>query len=127
MNQPIALAPACASLTEFWSPRILAEFNGQCLKVAKVRGEFPWHAHDAEDELFLVLKGALTIGRAPADGGPLTLNPGEAFVVPRGIRHNTSAAEETWIALVEPLTTRHTGAEETPFTRTVEDQLRPLA
>ncbi len=126
MDKPISLAAACASLTELWSPRVVARVNDQYLKVARVQGEFPWHAHEAEDELFLVLKGALTIGRSAEDGGPVTLRPGEAFVVPKGVRHNTSAEEETWIALVETVTTRHSGAEESGLTRSVADQLRPL-
>jgi quercetin dioxygenase-like cupin family protein len=126
MDKPISLSAAASSLTELWSPRVLAQVNDQYLKVAKVKGEFPWHAHAAEDELFLVLKGALTIGRSEADGGSVTLQPGEVFVVPRGLRHNTSATEETWIALIETVTTRHTGSEDTPLTRSLEDQLRPV-
>jgi mannose-6-phosphate isomerase-like protein (cupin superfamily) len=96
------------------------------MKVAKVQGEFPWHTHEREDELFLVLRGALTIGRAIEDGGPVVLRPGEVFVVPKGVRHNTSATEETWIALVETMTTEHTGGEVTTMTRSLGDQLRPL-
>ena len=88
-----------------------------------MQGEFPWHTHDAEDELFLVLKGALTIGRADADGGPVTLSPGKVFIVPRGVRHNTSAAEETLIALVETVTTLHSGNEQTPLTRSIAEQM----
>jgi quercetin dioxygenase-like cupin family protein len=126
MDKPLSLLDACASLTELWSPCVLAQVNDQYLKVARVQGEFPWHTHDAEDELFLVLKGALTIGREAADGGPITLSPGEVFVVPKGTRHNTSAEEETWIALVETVTTRHTGSEQTGLTRNLDDQLRPL-
>ena len=121
--RPIALERECAVLPALWSPRVLAQVNDQYLKVARVLGEFPWHTHDAEDELFLVLRGELTIGREPQDGGPLTLHPGEAFVVERGIRHNTSAREETWIALVETVTTQHTGLERTPLTRTLAEQL----
>lgn len=101
----------------------MAQVNDQFVKVAKVQGEFPWHSHAAEDELFLVLKGALTIGRAAEDGGPVTLQPGEIFVVPRGVRHNTSATEETWIALVETVTTEHTGGEQTLLTRSIAEQL----
>jgi quercetin dioxygenase-like cupin family protein len=127
MQKPIQLTDACAQLTEFWSPRVVAQVNDQYVKVAKVQGEFPCHAHEAEDELFLVLKGALTIGRSPEDGGPLTLRPGEVFVVPKGLRHNTSADEETWIALIETVTTRHTGSEDTALTRSLDEQLRPLA
>ncbi len=126
MDTPVSLERVCAALTELWSPRVVAQVNDQYLKVARVLGEFPWHAHADEDELFLVLKGALTIGRAGQDGGPVKLLPGEAFVVPKGVRHNTSAVEETWIALVETVSTRHTGDENTAMTRTVEEQLRPL-
>lgn len=124
-NPPAALSlqDACSALPDLWSPRVLAQVNDQYLKVARVLGEFPWHTHHAEDELFLVLKGRLTIGRAPEDGGPVTLQPGEVFVVPHGTRHNTSAAEETWIALIEPVTTQHTGSEQTPLTRTIAQQL----
>ena len=122
-NAPIDLAQAAAALPELWSPRVLAQVNDQYLKVARVQGEFPWHSHAEEDELFLVLRGALTIGRSPEDGGSLTLTAGQAFVVPRGVRHNTSASEETWIALIETVTTQHTGGEQTPVTRTLAEQL----
>ncbi len=125
MNQPITLAEACAALPELWSPRVVAQVNDQYLKVVRVQGEFPWHHHEHEDELFLVLKGELIIGRGEADGGPLKLAPGQAFVIPRGLRHNTSAVEETWIALIETVTTQHTGAEQTPLTRTIAEQLAP--
>jgi len=93
MDQPVSLERACAALTEFWSPRVLAQVNDQYLKVARVHGEFPWHVHEQEDELFLVLRGALIIGRAEADGGPVTLNAGEVFVVPRGVRADVDDAE----------------------------------
>ncbi len=126
MVKPISLAASASSLTEFWSPRVLTQVNDQYLKVVKVRSEFPWHAHESEDELFFVIKGALTIGRSEADGGYLTVQSGEVFVVPRGLRHNTSAAEETWIALIETVTTLHTGIEQTDKTRSLEDQLRPV-
>lgn len=123
LNAGISLVDAARGLPELWSPRVLARVNDQYLKVARVLGEFPWHTHAAEDELFLVLAGELTIGRAAEDGGPVTLAAGEAFVVPRGMRHNTSAVVETLIALVETTTTRHTGEEETAMTRTIEEQL----
>jgi homogentisate 1,2-dioxygenase len=73
--------------------------------------------------MFLVLRGQLRIGRAPADGGDVLLRPGEFFVVPRGVRHNTSAVEETWIALIETVTTEHTGTEQTPLTRSIAEQM----
>ena len=74
---------------------MVGQVNNQYIKVAKVLGEFPWHSHDAEDEMFFVLRGVLRIGRLDADGGPVLLAPGEFFVVSRGTQHNTSAAEET--------------------------------
>jgi mannose-6-phosphate isomerase-like protein (cupin superfamily) len=120
---PISLENSAAALPELWSPRIVGQVNDQYLKVVRVHGEFPWHAHEAEDEMFLVLKGALTIGRAEQDGGPVTLQPGEVFIVPRGMRHNTSATQETLIALVETVTTQHTGAEQTTLTRSVAQQM----
>jgi mannose-6-phosphate isomerase-like protein (cupin superfamily) len=123
MDRPVSLEAACAAVAELWSPHVVAQVNDQYVKVARVQGEFPWHSHADEDELFLVLRGALTIGRAEADGGPVTLAPGEIFVVPRGVRHNTSAVVETWIALIETVTTKHTGEEETALTRTIAEQL----
>jgi quercetin dioxygenase-like cupin family protein len=124
---PISLESACSALTELWSPRVVGQVNNQYIKVAKVLGEFPWHSHEHEDEMFLVLRGVLCIGRAEADGGPVSLRPGEFFVVPRGVRHNTSAVEETWIALIETVTTLHTGSEQTSMTRSIADQLRPTS
>ena len=123
MQQPVSLEAACKALPELWSPRILGRVNDQYIKVARVHGEFPWHAHVNEDEMFLVLRGALRIGREPMDGGDIVVRPGEFFIVPRGMRHNTSADEETWIALIETVTTQHTGQEQTPMTRSIEEQL----
>ncbi len=123
---PISLELACSALTELWSPRVVGQVNNQYIKVAKVQGEFPWHSHEHEDEMFLVLRGLLHIGRAEADGGPVSVRPGEFFVVPRGIRHNTSAEEETWIVLIETVTTLHTGSEQTPLTRSIAEQLRSI-
>ena len=120
---PISLELACSALEELWSPRVVGQVNNQYIKVAKVLGEFPWHSHEHEDEMFFVLRGVLRIGRGEADGGPVSVRAGEFFVVPRGVRHNTAAIEETWIALIETVTTLHTGGEETAFTRSIEEQL----
>ena len=122
-DHPVSLELACQALPELWSPRVVGRVNDQYIKVARVEGEFPWHAHAAEDEMFLVLRGELRIGRDAADGGDVLLRAGEFFVVPRGVRHNTSAQAETWIALIETVTTAHTGDEITPLTRSVEEQL----
>jgi quercetin dioxygenase-like cupin family protein len=125
-QDPISLELACSALTELWSPRVVGQVNNQYIKVAKIQGEFPWHTHDHEDEMFLVLRGLLRIGRSDADGGPVSVLPGQFFVVPRGTRHNTSAEEETWIVLIETTTTLHTGTEQTPLTRSIAEQLGEL-
>lgn len=123
MQQPVSLEAACRALPQLWSPRVVGRVNDQYIKAARVQGEFPWHAHAHEDELFLVLRGELRIGRAETDGGDVLVRAGEFFVVPRGVRHNTSAAEETWLALIETITTEHTGGEVTAMTRSLEEQL----
>ena len=102
---------------------MVGQVNDQYIKAARVQGEFPWHAHEHEDEMFLVLRGELRIGRSEADGGDIHLGPGEFFVVPRGMRHNTSAVDETWIALIETVTTLHTGEVETSMTRSIAEQV----
>jgi mannose-6-phosphate isomerase-like protein (cupin superfamily) len=119
----INLEEAMKLLTEFWSPRIIGSVNDQYVKIAKVKGDFPWHVHDHEDELFLVISGRLSIHRQPEDGGPFTLGPGELSIVPRGIEHRTSADEETYILLVEPKSTAHAGTTPTPLARSIAEQL----
>ena len=123
MQHPVSLEAACKALPQLWSPHIVGRVNDAYIKTVRIEGEFPWHAHAAEDEMFLVLRGELRIGRGEADGGEVVVRPGEFFVVPRGVRHNTAAAEETWIVLIEPVTTEHTGGERTAMTRSIEEQL----
>ena len=127
LSRPVSLQDAAAALPDLWSPRILGQIRGpleaQYLKVARILGEFPWHTHADEDELFLVLSGCLHIGRAPADGGPVSVHPGQCFIIPRGVPHNTSADTETLIALIESTSTQHTGDQILPQTRSVADQL----
>lgn len=103
---------------DYWSPRILAECNGNYIKIAKVKGEFVWHDHRDEDEVFLVLKGVLYID---FDGVSVELNSGEMAVVPRGKRHRTrSGSEECHIMLFEPKSTRHTGEVQSDLTQSGE-------
>ena len=127
MEQPVSLEAACKALPQLWSPRVVGRVNDQYIKVARVQGEFPSHTHAQEVEMFLVLRGELRIGREKADGGDVLVRPGEFFVVPRGVHHNTSAVEETWLALIETVTTKHTGEEQTAMTRSLEEQLERLA
>jgi len=91
---------------EHWTPKIIGELNGQYVKLAKVKGEFIWHKHDNEDELFLILKGSLVI---ELPGEKIILNEGEFFIVPRGVDHRPVAEEEAHLLLFEPVLTAHTG------------------
>ena len=109
------------ALDEHWFPRVLARVNDHYLKVARVKGELTWHAHKGQDELFFVLRGRLRIQLE--DGDEKTLEEGDIWVVPAGVRHNPVADEECWIALVEPVGTQHTGGEASPRTRSIEEQL----
>ncbi|WP_027483865.1 cupin domain-containing protein [Deinococcus pimensis] len=95
-----------AQFEETWSPRIVAELNGQHVKVARLQGEFVWHAHEHEDELFWVVRGRLTLRFRD---GEQTLGPGELIVVPRGVEHLPVCEEETWVVLFEPASTVNTG------------------
>jgi quercetin dioxygenase-like cupin family protein len=111
-------------LDELWSPRVLARVNDQYVKVAKVKGTLPWHAHLEEDELFYVLKGRLRLELE--DRPAVELGPGEMHVVPRGVRHHPVAEEESLVLLVETVTTLHTGDVVTEQTRSIAEQLREL-
>lgn len=92
--------------SEHWQPKVIAELNGQAVKLAKIKGEFIWHHHENEDELFFVVKGTLTMKLRDRD---VVLNEGEMFVVPRGVEHKPVAEEEVWLMLFEPLQTLNTG------------------
>ena len=120
-----AVSPAelAASLTELWSPRVIAEVEDSYVKVAKVKGSFTWHSHDDEDELFFVLKGHL---RIEMEEGAVELDEGDIFVVPKGVRHKPVAEQECHILLIERKNTLHTGSESEDITRSVEEQLRPI-
>lgn len=120
MNQPISPAQRASSLDEYWSPKILAEVDEHFVKVAKVKGEFTWHAHDNEDELFYILKGNLKI---ELEDSTVELGEGDMFVIPKGVRHNPVAEEECHVMLIERKSTEHTGGIVTDQTRSIEDQL----
>lgn len=124
MPQAIAPRHIAASLTEHWSPRVVGEVDDNYVKVAKLLGAFGWHAHDHEDELFLVLKGRLKI---EMEAGAVEIGEGEFYVVPKGVRHNPVAAEEVHVMLFERKTTLHTGDEVTDKTRSIDEQLRPVS
>lgn len=109
-----------AAVTGHWSPRVVADLNGQSVKVAKIQGDLTWHAHADEDELFLIWKGQMTIEYR--DRPAVHLGAGDFHVVPRGVEHNPVAAEECWVVLFEPAETRHTGDVVMAKTKTVSAQ-----
>lgn len=106
---------------ELWSPRVIAAANGQFVKLAKVRGEFVWHDHADEDEVFIVYRGRLTIRFRDRDDA--VLGPGDVFVVPKGVQHCPVAEEETWVMLLEPAQTKHTGDVESPLSKSIDAQV----
>ena len=104
--QPINLEAKLAQFSDPWNPRIIAELNGQHVKLAKLHGEFIWHHHEHEDELFLVLHGTL---RMQFRDREVAIGPGECIVVPRGVDHRPVADQEVHVLLFEPASTLNTG------------------
>lgn len=102
----VNLAEKFAKFTEPWQPKIVAEVNDTHVKVVKLRGEFVWHHHEAEDELFYVVRGRLTIRLRDRD---IHLREGEFVVIPRGVDHQPVAEEEAHVVLIEPRSTLNTG------------------
>lgn len=92
--------------SDHWNPQIVGELNGQQVKLAKLKGEFIWHSHRDEDEMFFILKGTLKIEFRDRT---VELNENEFFIIPRGVEHKPVAIEEVHIMLFEPASTRHTG------------------
>ena len=120
MQPPRNLLAQFDRVTDFWSPKVVGSVNDQLLKVAKLKGQFVWHAHDDADELFYVIRGSF---RMELEGSSVMLSEGDFLTVPRGVRHNPVAEEECWILLVEPSTTKHTGNEVTSRTKSLQEQL----
>lgn len=102
--------------SEHWSPKIVGELNGQQVKLVKFEGEFVWHKHDHEDELFYVVKGNF---RMELRDKSIELNEGEFFIVPRGVEHRPFAEKEVWVMLFEPASTLNTGNVTDEKTKTV--------
>lgn len=100
MPHAIDLAAKLASFDGHWQPRTVAEYNGHDVMVVKVQGAFQWHAHPDSDDFFLVLRGALNIDLP--GGQTVRLQPGQLYVVPRGVEHRPHAEEETHLLLIEP-------------------------
>lgn len=98
---------------DYWSPKIVGELNDSYVKIAKLKGEFVWHKHESEDELFLVIKGELLIKLRSKD---ISLKEGEFVIIPRGVEHLPVAFEEVHVALIEPKSTVNTGNVESEKT-----------
>jgi mannose-6-phosphate isomerase-like protein (cupin superfamily) len=107
MHAAIDLAAKMATFTEAFQPRTVALFNGHDVMVAKLRGEYHWHVHDTTDDFFFVLAGRVDIDLE--DGSTVTLDPGQMFVVPKGVRHRPRAHGEAHILLIEPTGTPNSG------------------
>lgn len=105
--QKVTITDKLAQFTDHWHPRIVAELNGQQVKLVKFQGEFVWHKHDNEDEMFLVVSGQFRMELR--DREAIGLNAGEFLVVPRGVEHRPVAPEEVAIMLFEPAGTLNTG------------------
>ncbi|MFZ0707164.1 MAG: cupin domain-containing protein [Candidatus Korobacteraceae bacterium] len=120
MLEKVNLAQKLSLFTDHWSPKIAGEVNDSYVKLTKLQGEFVWHHHEAEDELFYVVKGALRM-RVRENGSEreFLIQPGEFIIIPRGVEHLPSAEEETHIMLLEPKTTLNTGNVESE--RTVKE------
>jgi mannose-6-phosphate isomerase-like protein (cupin superfamily) len=114
MIKKINISQKLAQFNDHWNPRIIGELNKQHVKLAKIKGEFIWHKHEDEDEMFLVLKGTLKIEFRDRTE---TIQENEIIIVPKGVEHKPIAEEEVSIMLFEPATTINTGALENERTR----------
>lgn len=106
MNQKLDLPQVFASFTERWRPKVVAELNGQDVRVVKIEGVFPWHTHEHAEEMFLVWRGRM---RIEMRDGVVTLEAGQLYVVPRGVEHRTAADEEAEVLIFEPSEVVNTG------------------
>ena len=121
MIEKVNLAEKLSRFDEHWSPKVVAELNGQYVKVVKFQGEYPWHFHESEDELFLVIKGSFDLRFRDR---VVELSEGEFCVVPRGEEHSPLAENEAHVVLFEPASTRNTGNVDHDYTIEPEDLKR---
>ena len=115
----VNLAEKFKLFEDLWSPKLVGELNENYIKLAKGQGELDWHAHENEDEFFLVVSGHLDIHLKDRI---ISLDPGEFFVVPKGVEHRPVATDGAEIVLIEPKETLHTGTAQTDQTVAIEDQ-----
>jgi mannose-6-phosphate isomerase-like protein (cupin superfamily) len=110
MIKAINLKEKLATFDDLWGPRVVGDYNGNDLIVVKIKGEFIWHSHPETDDFFMVLSGQVTI---ETENGNVEVNPGEIYVVPKGVQHRPVAQEETHLLLIEPAGTPNTGDPKT--------------
>jgi mannose-6-phosphate isomerase-like protein (cupin superfamily) len=104
--KPINISEKLTLFNEHWTPKKIGELNGQQILLAKLKGEFIWHQHENEDELFIVIKGSLKI---EFHDKTIVLNEGEMYIIPKGVEHKPIAEKEVHVMLFEPLAIKHTG------------------
>lgn len=121
VNIPFNIEQSFESINDYWSPKVIGEFNGQYIKIAKLKGNFVWHDHKDEDELFLIIKGRLSID---FEDKTVHLETGDGFIVPKSTMHKPHCKDECWVMLIEPKETKHTGDVDTQYTKSIEDQLK---
>ncbi len=119
--EKVNIAEKFALINEHWRPKVVGELNGQEIKLVKIKGEFPWHQHEAEDEMFLAVSGSF---RLEFRDKTVTLDKGEFVIVPRGVEHRPVADEEVEILLFEPKGVKNTGnVEDENFTAPIGDKI----
>lgn len=118
--EKINLAEKLSLFSDYWNPKVVGELNGQLIKLVKFKGEFVWHHHDHEDELFYVVKGSFDMQMRDKT---ISINEGELIIIPRGVEHRPVAKEEVEVMLFEPASTLNTGNMQNEKTRTSLDRL----
>ncbi len=112
--EKVNLQHKLALFSDHWSPKIVGELNGQYVKLVKFKGEFVWHSHEQEDELFFVIEGCLTMQYRLKT---IVVNENEFLIIPKGVEHKPVAVEEVSVMLFEPKTTLNTGKTESNLTK----------
>ena len=112
--EKVNLAEKFSRIAAFWDPKIVGELNGQHVKAVRIKGEFTWHSHSDEDEMFLVIRGVLKMNLRDE---VVTVNENEFLIVPKGVEHKPESPDEAWILLFEPAATLNTGNVNNEFTR----------
>jgi mannose-6-phosphate isomerase-like protein (cupin superfamily) len=110
----VNIKDALSSFNDHWNPRIIGELNGQQVKAAKLKGEFVFHHHDDEDEMFMVISGTLKMA---LEDETISINPGEFIIIPKGVDHKPIADDEVCLLLFEPASTLNTGNVTNEYTR----------